>query len=309
MPPSAYLVRDLLQYIVPTLVGLTLFVPLVEDDIGAGFLVVAALAAGYGLGPVVSAIAGPLVRLIPGIGRAIRDHQRTHLWWSANVDFDRLWYRLSRDDRQALQAAGAYGELYAVVAFYLGLFAVMAAVHAVLGVEPPADLAGRAWDDAADTIAGALLAPTLAVFGGWQVPAAGLALIGLIAFFFAARGYVRESGMLFGEDGHHASMARTYQLRSGDIATGIWGRLTRGGIPVREASITVFDIEERRLDEVETDRQGRFQLPGLFRQCFPDGQDIAVRTFRFDINIDGDHRLCDVPINRRQVPELTIDLT
>ncbi len=309
MPPSAYLVRDILQRIVPTLVGLTLFAPLVEDDVSAGFLAVAALAAGYVLGPVVAAVAGPLVRLVPGIGRVIRRHRQVHAWWSANVDFDRLWYRLSRDDRQALHAARAYSELYATVAFYLVLYAVIAAIQLGIAIELPADLAGRSWDDAAGVIAAAVLGPTLAVFGGWQVPALGLAVLAAIAFVFAARGYVRENAVLYGEDGHHAALARTYQLRSGDIATGVWGRLTRGGIPVREATVTVFDIEERRLDEAGTDRHGRFQLPGLFRQCFPDGQDIAVRTFRFDINIDGDHRLCDVPINRRQVPELTIDLT
>ena len=309
MTPSAYLVRDVLQYGMSTLVGLALFLPLADDDVGPGVLIVAALAAGYAVGPVIAAVAGPLVRLVPGIGRPVRRHRQSHQWWSANVDFGRLWYRLSRDDRQALHAARAYGELYATLAFYLGLYAIVAALRFALAVDPPTDLASPSWDMAAGSLLGAVLAPTVPVFGGWEVPALGACLLALIAFAFAARGYVRESALVYGEDGHHASLARAYHLRSGDIATGVWGRLTRGGIPVREATVTVFDIEERRLDEAETDRHGRFQLPGLFRQCFPDGQDIDVRTFRFDINIDGDHRLCDVPINRRQVPELTIDLS
>lgn len=309
MAPTSFLVRDILQHVVPTLTGLALFVPMVEDDVGPGLLVVAAVVLGYVLGPVVAALAGPLVRLVPGVGARVRRHHTAHLWWSANVDFGRLWYRLSRDDRQALHAARAYGALYAALAFYLALYAVVAAVRFAVAVDAPAGLAEPPWDVAGGAVLGALLAPAVPVFGGWEVPALGTCLLALIAFVFAARGYVREIAQLYGEDGHHASLARAYHLRTGDIATGVWGQLTRGGIPVREATITVFDIEERRLGEAETDHHGRFQLAGLFRQCFPDGQDIDVRTFRFDINIDGDHRLCDVPINRRQVPELTIDLS
>lgn len=310
MAPTSFLVRDILQHVVPTLTGLALFVPMVEDDVGPGLLVVAAVVLGYVLGPVVAALAGPLVRLVPGVGAPVRRHHNAHLWWSANVDFDRLWYRLSRDDRQSLHAARAYAELYAAMALYLAVYAgVTAGRFAVdiAGADGLADLGAGA--DALGRAGTALMAPGTAILGGWTAPSLALSLLAVIAFVFAARGYVREIGQIYGEDGHHVSLARTHHLRNGDIATGVWGRITRGGIPVREAGVAVFDMHDRKLAEAETDRQGRFQAPNLFRVSFPDGQEVQGRTFRLDINIDGDHRLCDVPIGRRQLPELEINLS
>ena len=309
MTPSGYLIRDLLQHVVPTLAGLALFVPLVKETVAVGLLVVAALVLGYLLGPVIGAVAGPVVRLLPGIGGAVRRHRRAYLWWSANVDFNRLWYRLPRDDRQALHAARAYGDLYATLAFHLAVYAIIAGVRFGTELGAPPAPEGLETREMALGYADWLLAPVMPILGGWDVSSLVLCLLAVVAFLFAARGYVREVGMVYGEDGHHVSLARSNHLRTGDIASGVWGRITRGGIPVREAGVSVYDIEDRKLAEVETDRRGRFQIPGLFRESFPDGQEATVRTFRLDINIDGDHRLCDVPLNRRQMPELEINLS
>ena len=310
MPPSAFLIRDVIQHVIPTLVALVLFVPLVTDDVGGGPLVMGAVVLAVVAGALMSTIGGPVVRMLPGLAGRARRHRRNRAWWNRNFDFVRLWYRLTQAERQNLYATQAYAEMYAMVAFYLLAYVVTNAVVCFLGFAMPAVEDGAAFDmEMVQTIAAALWEMEMPMFGDWRAPSIALIVIGLCMFVFAAAGHVREIDLLFGDDGQYVSLARIHHLETGDIATGLWGRVTRGGRPLANASITIMDVNDEKLGWSETDRNGRFQAPHLFADSFLPGQEAGARTFRLEISADDEDKLCVIPLTRRQIPELNISLT
>lgn len=308
MAPSGFLVRDVIQHMIPTLVGLVLFVPFAAHNADAVPLLLGAVVLAYAAGPLLASLARPVTRLLLAVSGRSRRHGRNRVWWNGNFDFVRLWYRLTQTQRENLYATQAYAEMYAMLAVYLLAYAITNIVLTVNGVVLPT-LEGDIGLDYAEAVGQALWSPATPLFGDWRAPSIAMAVIGLSTALFAIANHLREMEILFGDEGQYVSLARIHHIETGDIATGLWGRITRAGEPLRNASITVMDIRDQKLGWAETDRQGRFQIRNVFAESFPPGQETGARTFRLEISTDDEDKVFDLALTRRQIPELSINLT
>ena len=137
---SVFVTRDFIEYVLPATVVVCLFAPWIRGgSIGLESLAAGAVLASYVLGAMQNTLSripwidGTLARfhLRPPAERPEgREHTRRQIreerqWQAENWDFDRLFYGLSKDDREYLYLTLAYANLSYALSLYLFFYGIV----------------------------------------------------------------------------------------------------------------------------------------------------------------------------------------
>jgi len=222
---SAFLARDVIQYILPTIIALGLFFPIFDQNITADYIVFGGALIGYFISSFVGYFAGWLL-VLPYVRRRRKTLDAAHDWWSRNFDYDKLWHSLNRDEKEYLYGTQSYYEFYRLVSLYLMIYM---AVNMVLVVNAVI-ACPIAWNDPSSSDMRlawiAISAARTTMFWKGTAPSAALVLFAFFCFLFNIRDMLLEYGIVFQQ---YVTLGRLYQRKNGGIATSVWGRLLLEG--------------------------------------------------------------------------------
>lgn len=273
--PSVFLTRDFLEHILPTIIAACLFLPFLVKLEGAKLesMLVGALVLGY----FVSALTQRIVR-VPWIHRGMHllyrweSHGVTlqqiksgHQWRARNWNYDRLFYLLNKDDREYLYLTRAYLNLAQDLCFYLMLYLLVNTVLLAGSLWIEFMIVGFSWE---------FWAVWTPMIGGAALITWLVMLLSFLTFCSLYSAFLQEFGSLFDEWGSYAQWAERYHIEQGGIATGIWGAIKRSKAPVDKTLVKLV-LEDKVIQEAETDSKGRFQFPGAYATCL--GKRCALR--------------------------------
>jgi hypothetical protein len=245
--------RDFIQYILPALIGVYLFIPYVAsiDSIDAAF--VSAAIFGYVLATPISSIARAIFGLIPGLRNRIKQLSIKRQWWSRNWNYDRLFYMLTKDERDYLYLTGAYVEFYRTVSVCFLIYSLLQIFSLTWEVVGSLQSSSFHWN--------LILDQQTPMLGGWEMSTLVLAVISLVAFYYLVADFLLEYEILFLDDGQYVTMAVKYQESVGGIAKSVWGCLLEDEAkPVEGATVYLGTKENPEITKSITDRDGLFQL-------------------------------------------------
>lgn len=212
-------------------------------------------------------------------------------WQGANWDFDALFNRLDKEEREYFYLTRAYLRLFHGAAFLVLVYALVNLVYWGALTTVGRSVYDAAWPE--------LLALRSPLFRG-GAPSLLLAAAGLLLFPGLYGWYLAELHSLFSDWGSYVQTARRLQREEGGLATGIWGRL----LPVDQAAGACVELvrDEVLFARAPADDDGWFQLPRTFAPCL--GRSCRLRV-----------RLANGRIVERQlvlaekaIPEVMLDL-
>jgi hypothetical protein len=291
--------RDVVQYILPTVVALALFLPFFKADVSIEVLA----AAGVLLGYLVSSPVGKLAAVadLPIFMRTKDRYKKERDFWQNNFDYGELWHRMSGDEREYLYTTNSYAEFYYMVAFYLSLYGVIN-----IGVMSWAVSGVGSFETAAfwPAVEAALNART-PMYGGWSAPACVLLAISAVIAFYATRDYLTEFRILFLTNGRYVTFAGIHHEQCGTIARAVWGRVSSSGSSVASAEVTLVDDQGKTIATVKTDSEGRFQFKSLYRSLLG-GE--ASRRCLLRVETARVAREQEIVLRAKQVPRFDVEL-
>ncbi len=268
LPSDPFSFRDFIQFILPTLIGASLFLPYVSPLPSIETVLVLAALFSYIIATPVSEFARLVYRLIPGVRRRVKELADRREWWGCNWDYDRLFYFLSKDERDYLYLTGSYTEFNRTVSVYvLVYFLVQLGALVRAAIEVPA--AGISWWAAA-------LGQTTPMLGGWTAPTMLLAVVAIVLFRYLFANFAQEWEILFLEGGQYVTFAIKYHEAGNRIARSIWGRVGSAQHSVANAEVTLL-ADGSQLAQTQTDRDGRFQLVDAYPLCLGKGCLVRVK--------------------------------
>lgn len=121
---SAFIYRDVLRHILPAIVGVVLFAPFLRSDstpkVGVDVLSLWVIVIAFTMSLPVLDLAERAYRRVRG-RKGISDLD----WWSKVWNFDELFFRLSKDEREYLYLTAAYLAVFQLISGYLALFGLI----------------------------------------------------------------------------------------------------------------------------------------------------------------------------------------
>jgi len=258
IPPMMPLV-DILQYTLPTFLLLALFYPIYFTYLGisiAGIelaIMPLALIFGYVITPPLLRIL--ILRAYPKLN-AFKKLQCRALWHETNWgSYSRVFFVLSREDREHLYKLQAYFHLYMLVAFFTFLYFVANAYFLIAGTfivqYSPGSCLSLELRNVFTTMT--------PVLGGTSLPTLHLILPALAVAWLSYRGSLHQYRLLWIVV--FPSIATVYHREKGGLARRIWGRvLNSRGNGVEGVVVRIVDPStQQMIEKMETDQHGYYQ--------------------------------------------------
>ncbi len=131
MSTSGFLYRDILKYVMPTLLFLILIVPLLESSVDYQILILFGIIISLLFGPLLSRISTLLFKLFPNVKKVIKVSH----WMNSNWDYRKAFYSLSKDERDYLYLTGAYIEFFKNSGFVVSVFMILSLIFMVIDLK------------------------------------------------------------------------------------------------------------------------------------------------------------------------------
>lgn len=262
---SSFSFREMLQAILPTVIGLCLFVPFFKT--GGGAVDVTTIVLG---GIVIGYLTSDMVR---EVSKWVFDSAVLRYWMSK---YEKGWEQvrkkwrigylssalLTKDETEVVERVGSNMIFTCVVSLYLLIYLAVNACCLYSGV------AGREahltrWEAAAGA--------RTPLVGGWWASPLVIIPVGALCLVFMLRDYLTKYRELFLPGGWYDEVAEKYHRKEGNVAFGVWGRVTRkvteGAAevdkPVAGLGVTLNPSGRQE----KTDADGYFHFKDSFDAC------------------------------------------
>ncbi|TNJ34210.1 hypothetical protein FGF66_12340, partial [Chlorobaculum thiosulfatiphilum] len=131
MSTSGFLYRDILKYVLPTLLFLILIVPLLNGSINYEILIPFGIITSLLFGPLLSEISTLLFKLFPKVKKLISVSE----WMNSNWDYGKMFYSLSKDERDYLYLTAAYIDFFKNSGLVIFIFMVLSLILMVIDLK------------------------------------------------------------------------------------------------------------------------------------------------------------------------------
>lgn len=251
---AAFAFRDVVKYVLPTMLAYALFVPFFQSEINFDSALIAAVLLGYVLTLLVGNVYGWILRKLSKTFRNLTLRTRMN---NARWDYRVLTVNLSKDENDALYLTDSYGTLYLLFSAYFLTYALVMAwqLYRWYGLmSPPCIFEWR-------TVFTCARVPTAF---GTDISALALLLASLVLWWVALKAYFMEYQVL--NLINYPSLAEKYQRNGLALARAIWGsvKIRAEGAdkvgPAEKVCIQLLDSNGDVLRIVETDDEGIFTL-------------------------------------------------
>lgn len=298
---SAMLTRDVIRHVTPTLIAVAFLQPFTSSSmaiINVEALVTVALLSGF----FVTALAGQAVEVgvISSVMSKLYLTQKgdepnsevvgnAHEWWSANWDYDRLFFSLDKDDREYTYLTYAYRDCFELISFFFFLYCI---INTLL-------LVGRSIVDLnynVFEVSELFTIRTSLLYGS-----APTVLVILVAYLFfnSMTSWTRaEERALIWDGGIYPEFAARQQRKEGGLARGIWGwvRCSDKLLPGARVHLLCNGAE---IGVQTSNSEGRFQFPINI-------QEILGKTC--SLNVEGYEPGRSFTLDEKSVPEYSLDV-
>jgi hypothetical protein len=291
---AAFVFRDVIKYILPTLLALVLFAPLATDAVSLDHLLFASILIGY----VASLLVGNYYLELPLIrkhkARVDEQIEKNNARWN----YTALTTILDKDERDALYLTDSYAALYLLFSAYFLAYAVTVTVmtsHDIWSWSPTtnkADLSLKSW-------CLFLWGIGTKTFVGSKVPSLILILIGFLFSRTAWWAYLLEYKVLHLHV--YPALAKRFHSDGQVIAQAIWGRIRQGGEPLKSEEIQMVDRSNQVLATTTTDDTGDFIFENMYSKYLH-----SYLYIRFTGHPGLPPR--QIYVAKAQIPEFNIDL-
>jgi hypothetical protein len=302
---TAFIQRDITEYILPTIIALALFLPIWSPDSTIEQVVFGGAILGFLIFAPARWIANIVIMRLPTLlhlpfARYLRTAIHERRWWQQNFDYGVLWYSLSKDDREYLYGTRAYYHFYLLISLYVISYAAVnfaIFLHALV-------IAPVVWNASIPAIRElwniALSAETPLLFKN-KLPAVGLGLVSCALAKFALQDMFEEYRVLFFAPGQYVTLAKLYHERQGAIAKSVWGRLLlkSSDKPVSGAQLTLTDAKGRFTQTVTTDNKGRWQFVDALKRA-------PISTLRLSVAVASCRWEYELSLDVKTIPEFEI---
>jgi hypothetical protein len=257
---GALIFRDIVQYVFPTIIAITLFLPFFgAHTVSVEGLVFGAILLGYVFSSLIGKLVGISYDYIPIIRKCIRKRQRIAEWMDSNWDYATVFYSLTHEDREYLYLTAAYKDFYYVTSFYLLAYSLLNAVLLVVsvcGASQPSTMVFGTYTP---------------ILGERQIPTVAAMLLSFAGFVFLFKDHLIEYQILFYPDGQHDHFARQCYKKNPGIARSLWGKVTDNGQAGAAVEVILQDSDGKVIGRVTTDELGLFHFKHSFDRCIRGG--------------------------------------
>lgn len=289
---SAFVLRDVFKYLLPTLIALALFAPLVHANVELTNLVFPAIALGYVMTPV----AGRLFRMVPYQKQERAELKREFDRGCERWDYDAVYFAMSKDERDSTQQSDAYATFYFLMAGYFLAFA--AANVVVLASDGLREHA--LWGSVPLRV---LLQAETSMIDGLRGPSLLLAVVSAVFARQAARDALLLERSLHLHE--YEAYARKYQRQGAPVARAIWGRVTAPTVLRKDASVELVAADGARACGVSVrlvttiDGDGNFLFGDGYRRLR--GKQAALKFPEYGV-------VLPIELASNVVPEFAVEL-
>jgi hypothetical protein len=287
-----FIFRDLVKYILPTVIALTLFAPLLGRQFDLETLVFASILLGYFFSP----MAAQIYERMPFVKKKFSPIEEGLAVEASRWNLDRVFYSLNQDEKNAFYLTDAYRSFYLVTSAYF--FAYFVTLCLIMlwdaGAILLADISLR---QKIDLLFESFIEDEVPVLL-WDFPILVVAVVTILLAFQALSDSTTEMKVLFGR--MYGEFARKFQLEGKSVAKAVWGKVDGwSGHPEKKHRIAIIRKKDGQLlSESSITTDGRFLFTDAFQACV--GTDVAFRL---------DATMLPFRVTATAVPEFTIRLT
>ena len=261
---SGLIYRDFLQYILPTIVGVSLFVPLLTKpgtSLDIENLILLAFVGGYVIFTPIATLAEKVQGWLSPNRAQVRKLRQTRIWWAKNWDYDQLWAALDKDEREYLYATASYIHFFRISSLYLLIYTLanLILIGQALGARAtPADLR---------SVLSSIWQVQTSMLGNWQAPSWIMTLVALALCLYQHSNALVEFEILFGAEGFYVKFSEKYQRKNGGIASGVWGWLQPqdSKLPLSGVKLLLLDETGSKVATAVSGGDGEFQFEQIFK--------------------------------------------
>jgi hypothetical protein len=273
---GTFIFRDFIRYILPTVIAACLFFPLFR---GSGsqpsldVVVFVMVVFGYVLYAPVIFIGELFLCRFPQDILSRQRSRKKQEWWAKNWDYDTLWFRLDKDEREYLYLTHSYIQFYRITSICFSAYAITNIIILL-------NAARIEWSNSTKNLSWlmASLQTTTPMVGGWDINTPLLIAITGIITCFLFRDADIEYKMLFLDDGSYVSYAKKYHQTFGNIARSVWGEVscldpsrqlphfTQSSVYLKR-QILPFNRRSEFCKKDQVKEDGTFQFLDAFSDC------------------------------------------
>ncbi len=215
MSTSSFLYRDVIKYIIPTLLFLILATSLVPEEIDLPPLITFGIIISLLFGAFISTISNWFFRLFPDVRRVISIAQ----WMNSNWDYRKMFYYIHKEERDYLYLTGAYIEFFKNSACILVVFALTWFGKMLWDTH-------LQWDD--------LLRHSILLAGSIKLNTLVIITLCIVLFFILKKALIFETKILLFPNGQYDIFSEKIQRREKEIiARSIYGKIgDRKGVEI-----------------------------------------------------------------------------
>ena len=215
MSTSSFLYRDVIKYIIPTLLFLILATSLVPEEIDLPPLITFGIIISLLFGAFISTISNYFFRLFPDVRRVISIAQ----WMNSNWDYRKMFYYIHKEERDYLYLTGAYIEFFKNSACILVVFALTWFGKMLWDTH-------LQWDN--------LLRHSILLAGSIKLNTLIIITLCIVLFFILKKALIFETKILMFPNGQYDIFSEKIQRREKEIiARSIYGRIgDRKGVEI-----------------------------------------------------------------------------
>lgn len=263
---SAFIFRDFVKYVLPTITGAFLLLPMFVEwkYIKIDQILFLSFISGYIIYPLASQAANYVQDHLPCIGGiSLSDKSpavKEGRWVKSNWDMKGLRSKIDKDEREYLYLTQSYLEYFQITGFYFLLFSLFSFIYIFIK-SPSMFYAAYSACSRLEFVQSVLIGTIV----GSPVPSVYAGIIGLVVSFFLFQASVIEYRALFGINGAYEFFLERYQAMQGGLARNIWGHVSAD---VESHGLRLQLVRGAKcLETCIVDDQGRFQFCGRFDEC------------------------------------------
>lgn len=261
---SAFVFRDFLKYILPTILAACLFVPFVASNnskISVDLLVFSSAISGYIIYSPVAIISNRVQSWMPSRLNLKQERQQAE-WLRNNWDYNELWAILDKDEREYAYLTQSYLEFYQTMGFYLLIYSLSNLLSIIINWYNES-IVLHDFND--------LFLVKTRMIGDWYASTIIVAIASFILAMFMFMDVILEYGALYLENGIYVRFAAKYQKSQGGLARSVWGEVYEvNGFdrkPVSNVEVHLLREDSTLIGWTRTNTNGQFQIVDAFEQC------------------------------------------
>jgi hypothetical protein len=250
MSMSGFLYRDIVKFILPTLIGICLIGSFFEINLQDTSAFLIAVFVGFLFSGLLSSI--NIIHWIP----KIKEREKVKKMMINNWDYDLMFYSLDKDDRDYLYLSGSYLQFYITTVFYLFIYLIINILYFIPNFY---ELNGSTFLK--------LLNLKTTIIGGIEINSCIVFLLVGIALIFLLKYYILEYEILYFPFGQYDTLARKMQLKNVNIILikSIWGKIIRSNKGL-EGNLIYLKENGTTVESCETNSYGYFQFNNVFEK-------------------------------------------